>query len=121
MRRSTLAAAATLGSALVLLIVGGSASGWTLPPSFPQTPLSDHAANDLPLPPGAERPPVADHCVRFPDPANCRHPQAAPADARAGSAPRLVHCGDRAAASDASTELRSCDRKGKGYVLIFGK
>ena len=121
MRRTALVSASTLGSIIVLLIVGGSASGWVLPPSFPQTPLSDHATNDLTLPPGASKPDVADHCVRFPDPTNCKSPQAARAKDERGSAPRLVHCADRAAAFDASTQLRACDRKGKGYVLIFGK
>jgi hypothetical protein len=117
-RRTALITASTLGSILVLLVVGGSASGWVLPPSFPQTPLSDHAANNLPLPPGS-KPVVADHCVRFPDPTNCKHPQAARVKVTGGSAPRVVNCGDQTAARDRSTELRACDRHGKGHILIF--
>jgi hypothetical protein len=117
--RRTALIASTLGSIAVLLVVGGSASGWVLPPSFPQTPLSDHAANNLPLPPGSE-PAGPSHCVRFPEPTNCKHPQAARVKVTAGSTPRVVDCGDQAAARDRSTELRACDRHGKGHILIFG-
>ena len=59
--------------------------------------------------------------MRFPKPTNCEHPQAARSQEQTGSPPRLVHCNDLAAADEGSTQLSSCDRKGKGYVLVFGK
>lgn len=127
MKRASLVSAATLGSVAALLVAGGSAWGWTLPSSFPPTPLSASHVKATPLPPsksrpGQSRPAALGHCVRFPEPTNCEHPTATPATPLPNSSPRLEDCLDsKTPPRDLATRMRICGKGGKGYVLTFGK